>query len=72
MNPVRLTPADVVHHVKEHKGDPTLFCDPANLESICKPHHDADAQSEERLGYSSEIGADGWPCDPRHPANQQA
>ena len=25
----------VVHHIKPHKGDLTLFNDPANLESVC-------------------------------------
>lgn len=66
--PRRLTPATVVHHKREHKGDPALFFDPSNLESLCAPHHDRDAQSEERLGYSREIGLDGYPVDPRHPA----
>jgi 5-methylcytosine-specific restriction protein A len=70
MKPRRLTPATVVHHVKEHKGDLTLFYDPANLESLCAQHHDRDAQSEERKGYSTEVGADGWPTDVRHPANR--
>ena len=27
--------AAVVHHIKPHKGDLTLFNDPANLESVC-------------------------------------
>jgi 5-methylcytosine-specific restriction endonuclease McrA len=70
MIPRKLTPATVVHHVKEHKGDLVLFFDPANLESSCKPHHDGDAQSEERVGYSTQVGADGWPVDARHPANR--
>jgi len=32
--------AEVVHHVKDHKGDPALFFDKANLQSLCKSHHD--------------------------------
>ena len=42
-------PAEVVHHVKRHGGDPQkFFCGP--FESLCKPHHDRDAQREERSG----------------------
>jgi hypothetical protein len=26
------------------------FFDPTNLEPLCAPHHDSDAQQEERLG----------------------
>jgi 5-methylcytosine-specific restriction endonuclease McrA len=32
--------AYVVHHVKDHKGDPALFFDRENLQSLCKSHHD--------------------------------
>jgi 5-methylcytosine-specific restriction enzyme A len=69
MTPRRLTPAAIVHHAKEHKGDLALFYDPANLESLCAPHHDGDVQSEEKLGYSTEIDVSGWPVDPKHPSN---
>jgi hypothetical protein len=71
MVPRKLTPATVVHHIEPHKGDEVMFFDPANLESSCKPHHDGDAQSEERMGYSTEVGADGWPIDTKHPANRK-
>jgi hypothetical protein len=64
-----LVPATVVHHVEAHKGDPVKFFG-GPFESICKPCHDSDAQQEERIGYSPEIGADGWPTDPRHPFNK--
>jgi 5-methylcytosine-specific restriction endonuclease McrA len=63
--------AAVVHHVTPHKGDEDLFFDPSNLESLCKSCHDSDAQSEERRGYSLEIGVDGWPIDSKHPGNKQ-
>ncbi|RWX19763.1 HNH endonuclease, partial [Rhizobium leguminosarum] len=36
--------ADVVDHIKPHKGDMDLFFDPANLQSLCKPHHDSAKQ----------------------------
>jgi 5-methylcytosine-specific restriction protein A len=69
--------ATVVNHRKPHKGDTALFADPENLESTCKPCHDGPIQSEERTGkangrtgYDGSANAQGWPTDPRHPANQ--
>lgn len=64
----RVTPATVVHHVEPHNGDHAKFFG-GPFESLCAPHHDGDAQSEERLGYSRQIGDDGWPIDARHPIN---
>jgi 5-methylcytosine-specific restriction protein A len=32
--------ATVVHHKRDHKGDPALFFDRDNLQALCKPHHD--------------------------------
>lgn len=61
--------ATVVHHMDAHKGDPALFYDPARLASSCAPCHDGPEQSTERLGYSREIGVDGWPVDERHPVH---
>jgi 5-methylcytosine-specific restriction endonuclease McrA len=66
----RITAATVAHHRLPHRGNEALFFDPANLESVCAPCHDGDVQSEEKVGYCREIGADGWPVDPRHPANE--
>jgi len=60
--------AEVVHHVERHNGDPVKFF-AGPFESLCKQCHDSEAQSDERRGYSLAIGADGWPLDPRHPAN---
>lgn len=54
-----------------HKGDYELFTDWTNLESVCDHCHNSHIQSEERLGYSKEIGLDGFPVDPRHPANSE-
>ena len=61
------TVATVVDHIKPHRGDRLLFLDPKNLQSLCKPCHDSDKQSEEVNGYSSSIGEDGWPIDDAHP-----
>jgi 5-methylcytosine-specific restriction protein A len=60
--------ASVVNHKIPHKGDVELFYSPENIESVCKSCHDGPIQSEERRGYSSEVGTDGWPIDYRHPA----
>lgn len=61
--------ATVVHHAEPHKGDRVKFF-AGPFVSLCSTCHDGPAQSEERLGYSTEIGADGWPIDPRHPTNR--
>jgi 5-methylcytosine-specific restriction endonuclease McrA len=66
----KIVPASVVDHVKPHKGDDALFFDFNNTQSLCASCHNSAKQSEERLGYSKEIGLDGWPVDPRHPSNQ--
>lgn len=36
----RLTAASVVDHIKPHRGDPVLFWDEENWQSLCKPCHD--------------------------------
>ncbi len=64
-----LTLAVDVNHKVAHKGDLVLFFDPDNVESLCKKHHGKDVQQEEARGYSSAIGPDGYPLDPKHPAN---
>lgn len=62
--------AAVCHHVyPDMKLDrATFFIGP--FESLCKPCHDGPMQQIERTGYSTEVGADGWPTDERHPANR--
>ena len=66
-----VVPMDIVDHIVPHKGDLALFSDPDNLQSLCKPHHDAAKQGKENRGYSFEAGEDGWPVDPNHPANRR-
>jgi 5-methylcytosine-specific restriction protein A len=66
----RVEPASVVDHIKPHRGDRKLFFDGFNLQSLCKPCHDSIKQAEEHRGYSNEIGLDGRPVDPNHPANR--
>lgn len=40
----------VADHIQAHRGDPALFWDPANLQTLWKPHHDSDKQRAERRG----------------------
>ena len=61
-----IVPATVADHIQRHAGDPEKFWT-GELQSLCAPCHDSAKQSEERLGYSKEIGANGWPVDERHP-----
>ena len=63
--------AAIVHHKKPHKGNLELFYKPSNLISVCKECHDGPIQSEEKLGFSTEIGDDGWPVDENHYANRK-
>lgn len=69
MKPKRFTPATVANHIEPHRGNEVKFWTGA-LESVCKPHHDADIQGEETRGYSEDIDPNtGLPTDPRHPFN---
>lgn len=61
-------PADIVDHVVPHRGDEEAFF-AGPFQSLCKTCHDAVKQGEERRGFRREVGLDGWPTDPRHPAN---
>lgn len=65
----KVTAASVADHVKPHKGDADKFwC--GELQSLCADHHDASKQAEEHRGFSNATGSDGWPIDPKHPANR--
>lgn len=67
----KVVPADVVDHIVPHRGDPALFWDEANWQSLCTSCHSSAKQAEENRGYSTETGADGLPIDPRHPFNTE-
>lgn len=60
----------VVDHIIPHRGDPELFWDQRNWQTLCPDHHDIVKQREEVRGFSNARGADGWPLDPDHPANR--
>ena len=64
---MRVTAATVADHVVEHKGDPALFWNTGNLQSLCSSHHSRDKQREERGRPISRIGADGWPVEAYRP-----
>ncbi len=61
--------ATVADHKDPHRGDPLKFWY-GELQSLCAECHDRAKQLEELEGFSREIGADGWPVDPRHPINR--
>jgi len=65
----RVEVATVVDHVIPHRGDRELFYHGA-VQSLCWSHHSKTKQQIESIGYSKDIGIDGWPIDPNHPANR--
>lgn len=56
----------VADHIKPHKGDLALFFDHDNLQTLCKPHHDATKAIEERGGYEPGCDVHGNPIDQAH------
>ena len=64
-----VTPARVADHVEEHRGDWNKFR-LGTLQSLCFDCHDIHKRRIDLHGYSSDIDDDGWPTDPRHPANK--
>lgn len=41
----------IVDHKTPHRGDPTLFFDPENLQSVSKAWHDSEKQRQEKQGW---------------------
>jgi 5-methylcytosine-specific restriction protein A len=66
-----VTTATIADHVVPHHGDWNTFL-LGDLQSLCKPCHDRDKRNEKERGWTPEVDADGWPIDPRHPANRGA
>ena len=58
-----VTAADVVDHIKPHKGDVVLFYDPTNLQSLCKHHHDSAKAMLEHGKRVTTYGHDGYPIE---------
>lgn len=64
-----VTAATVADHIIPHRECHELFWY-GDLQSLCAPCHSSTKQQIETSGYSREIGIDGWPVDPNHPANK--
>ena len=60
--------ATVADHIVRHNGDAEMFWN-GRLNSLCALHHSASKQREERKGFSTAVGIDGWPLSPAHPSN---
>jgi 5-methylcytosine-specific restriction protein A len=67
----RVTAASVVDHITPHKKNLVLFSTYSNTQSLCTNCHNSAKQYIEKRGYSKEVGSDGWPIDPKHPANKK-
>ena len=64
-------PATQADHIDRHGGKPEAFWE-GELQSLCYNCHKSKSAAEEgfrQRGYSLDVGEDGWPSDPRHPAN---
>ena len=62
----RWTRATVVDHIKEHKGDESLFFDLSNTQSLCIQCHDGAKQTQERKGIAPGHDSNGVPLDSNH------
>ncbi|WP_310619674.1 HNH endonuclease [Flexibacterium corallicola] len=60
----------IADHIIPHKGDPKLFWDLDNIQTVSKAYHDKQKQLQEKRGYSTDCDDEGWPVDPAHPANR--
>ncbi len=62
----RVVAATEADHIERHNGNEyAFFFGP--LQSMCKRCHSSKTQGQDVLGYSRDIGADGYPLDPKHP-----
>jgi 5-methylcytosine-specific restriction protein A len=57
--------------VTPHHGDHQLFYF-GDLQSLCQHCHSSRKKQQETYGYQRDVGADGWPIDPNHPANRRS
>lgn len=55
--------ADVVDHIKPHKGDVKVFWNTKNLQSLCFHCHNSIKQRMENGKEIKVIGEDGFPID---------
>ena len=64
-----VTPATIADHDPPHRGNWNAFR-LGPLQSLCADCHNK-KWADDFHGYSSAIGDDGFPIDPRHPFNQR-
>ena len=65
----RIVAADVVDHIRPHRGDYSLFWDTKNWQALCKQCHDSKKQLQENRGPGQVIPGGniaGVPFDDRH------
>jgi 5-methylcytosine-specific restriction protein A len=65
------TAATVADHVDSHRGDWNAFIT-GELQSLCAPCHNSSKKLMDHRGYLPDVAEDGWPMDPRHPANKRS
>ncbi|HEX7080061.1 MAG TPA: HNH endonuclease signature motif containing protein [Gammaproteobacteria bacterium] len=58
----RMERATVVDHKIPHRGDPVLFWDEANWQSLCETHHNSTKQAVEKGRTVVLHGPDGYPA----------
>lgn len=64
-----VTRATVVDHIEPHRGNWNLFV-LGDLQSLCADCHNSRKRVIEGRGHDILVDDDGWPTDPRHPANR--
>ena len=69
---LRVTVAEVVDHIKPHKGNMVLFWDRSNWQALSKTCHDSYKQRLERTGRVEGCTIEGLPLDPGHDWNTPA
>jgi hypothetical protein len=63
-----VTPAYAADHIEPHRDNAYDFWHGA-LQSLCLTHHNVTKQRQEAWGFTSDVDRNGWPLDPKHPAN---
>jgi 5-methylcytosine-specific restriction protein A len=65
----RIVGATISDHHPPHKGDWNAFRR-GPLQSLCADCHQG-KWADDKRGYRTDIGDDGYPLDPKHPFNKQ-
>jgi 5-methylcytosine-specific restriction protein A len=66
-----VTVAAVADHIVSHRGDWNAFIT-GDLQSLCTTCHNSSKKLLDHRGYLPDVTEDGWPIDPRHPANKHS